>query len=314
MLNRLANLAVRAPRRVLAAAAVFFVVAAVLGGSVADHLQPYGADDPSSESVQARHDARARDGDPDRHRDRRPRRHARRCGLARRARARRRGRGDAAPRPRRRAGHELLRRAGPRVRLARRALDVCRRVASARCPTAPCATRPSGWRSASRGAGRAPRRAGGRLAPRPTARSSPGPRSAPSCSPSRSCSRSRCCSSAASSPRCCRCSSARWRSSATFLGLRLASELGSVSIFALNLVTGLGLGLAIDYSLFIVSRYREELAAAGPGAEALRRTLATAGRTVAVQLAHRRRRARLAAASSRSASCTRWGSAGRWSR
>ena len=66
----------------------------------------------------------------------------------------------------------------------------------------------------------------------------------------------------------------------TFLGLRVASELGSVSVFALNLVTGLGLGLAIDYSLFIVSRYREEVAKSGPGLDALRRTLATAGRTV----------------------------------
>ena len=66
----------------------------------------------------------------------------------------------------------------------------------------------------------------------------------------------------------------------TFLGLRLASEVGEISVFALNLVTGLGLGLAIDYSLFIVSRYREELARSGPGLEALRRTLDTAGRTV----------------------------------
>jgi uncharacterized membrane protein YdfJ with MMPL/SSD domain len=66
----------------------------------------------------------------------------------------------------------------------------------------------------------------------------------------------------------------------TFMMLRLASELTSVSIFALNLVTGLGLGLAIDYSLFIVSRYREEIARSGPGPEAMRRTLATAGRTV----------------------------------
>ena len=41
----------------------------------------------------------------------------------------------------------------------------------------------------------------------------------------------------------------------------MASELTAVSIFALNLVTGLGLGLAIDYSLFMVSRYREEIAA-----------------------------------------------------
>jgi len=66
----------------------------------------------------------------------------------------------------------------------------------------------------------------------------------------------------------------------TFVMLRLASELTSVSIFALNLVTGLGLGLAIDYSLFIVSRYREEIARSGPGLAAMRRTLATAGRTV----------------------------------
>jgi uncharacterized membrane protein YdfJ with MMPL/SSD domain len=66
----------------------------------------------------------------------------------------------------------------------------------------------------------------------------------------------------------------------TFLMLRVAAELTSVSIFALNLVTGLGLGLAIDYSLFIVSRYREEIARSGPGLEAMRRTLKTAGRTV----------------------------------
>ena len=66
----------------------------------------------------------------------------------------------------------------------------------------------------------------------------------------------------------------------TFLALRVASEFGSVSVFALNLVTGLGLGLAIDYSMFMVSRYREELTRHGPGREALRRTVGTAGRTV----------------------------------
>jgi uncharacterized membrane protein YdfJ with MMPL/SSD domain len=66
----------------------------------------------------------------------------------------------------------------------------------------------------------------------------------------------------------------------TMLMLSVASELGSISIFALNLVIGLGLGLAIDYSLFIVSRYREEIAKTGPGLAAMRRTMATAGRTV----------------------------------
>ena len=66
----------------------------------------------------------------------------------------------------------------------------------------------------------------------------------------------------------------------TFLTLSIASEFGSISIFALNLTTGLGLGLAIDYSLFVVSRYREEIAKDGPGLPAMRRTMATAGRTV----------------------------------
>jgi uncharacterized membrane protein YdfJ with MMPL/SSD domain len=63
----------------------------------------------------------------------------------------------------------------------------------------------------------------------------------------------------------------------SFLGLRLASEALSLSVFALNLVTGMGLGLAIDWSLLVVSRYREELASGG---DAVRRTIATAGRTV----------------------------------
>jgi RND superfamily putative drug exporter len=66
----------------------------------------------------------------------------------------------------------------------------------------------------------------------------------------------------------------------TFLMLRLANEVVDISIFALNLTTGLGLGLAIDYSLFVVSRYREEIAKSGPGMDAMRRTMNTAGRTV----------------------------------
>lgn len=64
------------------------------------------------------------------------------------------------------------------------------------------------------------------------------------------------------------------------LGLRLLAEVTDISVFAINLITGLGLGLAIDYSLFMVSRYREEIASSGPGLEALRRTMRTAGRTV----------------------------------
>jgi RND superfamily putative drug exporter len=66
----------------------------------------------------------------------------------------------------------------------------------------------------------------------------------------------------------------------TTLMLRALTSFTPVSIFALNLTTGLGLGLAIDYSLFIVSRYREELAAGRDHNTALARCLQTAGRTV----------------------------------
>jgi RND superfamily putative drug exporter len=63
--------------------------------------------------------------------------------------------------------------------------------------------------------------------------------------------------------------------------LRLVNNVTPISVFALNLVSAAALGLAIDYSLLLVSRYREELARTGPGREALRVTLTTAGRTVA---------------------------------
>ncbi|MGO8849404.1 MAG: MMPL family transporter [Mycobacterium sp.] len=62
--------------------------------------------------------------------------------------------------------------------------------------------------------------------------------------------------------------------------LRLITYTTEVSIFALNLSTALGLALAIDYTLLIVSRYRDELAAGSDNDEALIRTMATAGRTV----------------------------------
>jgi putative drug exporter of the RND superfamily len=67
---------------------------------------------------------------------------------------------------------------------------------------------------------------------------------------------------------------------ATFFALRIVSSFADLSVFALNFVTGMGLGLAIDYSLFMVSRYREEAATSGFGLETLRRTLETAGRTI----------------------------------
>jgi len=67
----------------------------------------------------------------------------------------------------------------------------------------------------------------------------------------------------------------------TFLALTGVNQVYGLSIFALNLVIGLGLGLAIDYTLFLVTRYREELTRQGPGPGAIRTTMATAGRTVA---------------------------------
>ena len=55
MFEALARLADRRGRRVVIAAVAFFVVAGALGGSVADRLAPYGADDPATETVEATH-------------------------------------------------------------------------------------------------------------------------------------------------------------------------------------------------------------------------------------------------------------------
>lgn len=66
--------------------------------------------------------------------------------------------------------------------------------------------------------------------------------------------------------------------------LRAITFVTDVSIFALNLTTAMGLALAIDYTLLIISRYRDELASQRPGAadrrQAIVTTMVTAGRTV----------------------------------
>src|SRR6266545_587590 len=67
-----------------------------------------------------------------------------------------------------------------------------------------------------------------------------------------------------------------------FVATRLLTQVTEVSIFAINIITLVGLGLSIDYALFVVSRYREELDKGHAVPEAIERTLATAGRTVAV--------------------------------
>jgi uncharacterized membrane protein YdfJ with MMPL/SSD domain len=62
--------------------------------------------------------------------------------------------------------------------------------------------------------------------------------------------------------------------------LRLITFTTDVSIFALNLSTALGLALAIDYTLLIISRYRDEMASGVTRDDALTHTMVTAGRTV----------------------------------
>src|SRR5690606_39183885 len=62
--------------------------------------------------------------------------------------------------------------------------------------------------------------------------------------------------------------------------LFVITSVTDVSVFALNLTIALGLGLGIDYALFIVSRYREELARGLAPIPAVERAMRTAGRTV----------------------------------
>jgi RND superfamily putative drug exporter len=63
--------------------------------------------------------------------------------------------------------------------------------------------------------------------------------------------------------------------------LRLVAVFGPVSFFAQPVVTMMGLGIAVDYGLFVVSRFREEIAEGYDTEAAVRRTVITAGRTVA---------------------------------
>jgi trehalose monomycolate/heme transporter len=68
----------------------------------------------------------------------------------------------------------------------------------------------------------------------------------------------------------------------SFAALRLLTLFTGVSIYSINITTILGLGLAIDYGLFMVARFRDELSQQPSTEAALARTVATAGRTVAV--------------------------------
>ena len=66
----------------------------------------------------------------------------------------------------------------------------------------------------------------------------------------------------------------------TFFGLYLLTLVTDVSVFALNLTTGLGLGLGIDYALLVVNRFREELHLGRSREDAIVNTLRSAGKTV----------------------------------
>jgi trehalose monomycolate/heme transporter len=71
----------------------------------------------------------------------------------------------------------------------------------------------------------------------------------------------------------------------SFAIIRLLTSVTDISVFAINIITMLGMGLAIDYALFVVSRFREELARRPDEApdgvtEAVVTTVATAGRTI----------------------------------
>ncbi|MET7685597.1 MMPL family transporter [Streptomyces sp. NPDC005423] len=66
----------------------------------------------------------------------------------------------------------------------------------------------------------------------------------------------------------------------TFAELFVVGSVTDVSVFSINMTTALGLGLGIDYSLLLVSRFREQLAQGQPVAEAVAATVASAGRTV----------------------------------
>jgi len=68
----------------------------------------------------------------------------------------------------------------------------------------------------------------------------------------------------------------------SFTALRLLTMVTGVSVFSLNITTILGLGLGIDYGLFLVGRFREELHRQDSVEDAVARTLSTAGRTVLV--------------------------------
>jgi RND superfamily putative drug exporter len=67
---------------------------------------------------------------------------------------------------------------------------------------------------------------------------------------------------------------------ATMVALGVVASVTDVSLYALNVVIMLGIGLGIDYGLLMVSRFREERGAGFEIPDAVQRTMASSGRTV----------------------------------
>ena len=265
MLTNLATFLYAHGRRVLLVAVLGAAIAGVFGVGVAKHMSPYGANDPATQSVQATNRfeaARGRKIDP---------------GIvalvsagdvrsAGGAAARRPGRRRAARAARRREGRQLLRHPRPaRWCRATGARPTCSRTSS-RCRTRAA----EGRRAADRGS---LRRAARREARR---------RAVANAQVNTQVGHDLARSELLAFPLIFLLSLLFFRSLvaallppllgglaivATFFVLRIVASFADLSVFALNLVTGLGLGLAIDYSLFMVSRYREEAAAPASACE-----------------------------------------------
>ena len=96
----------------------------------------------------------------------------------------------------------------------------------------------------------------------------------------------------------------------TFLLLLGLTELTDVSPIVQFLIALIGLGVAIDYSLIVVSRWREERSHGRSGDEAVQRAMETAGPRRRLQRHHRRDRAARADRAAAARSCARWAMAG----